>query len=619
MTMQTMDFISAVDGKLVIHEQRAAGWSNLLLDMQINPDDVREGAVGEQEFLDGMVLPCETFSLVSLDGASGKSTSSRKAGLSAAARGHWTMFGTKQHPKPLRVAMIFGEETKKQIIRSIIAIPGALEDYNAAISSGRLLIVSMPDYLMTAPKPQAIFDDKGYLSDFGSEFFRDLGRFDPDVLIIDTITSVSDSEFLDTISPRNMMNALNAFCDRHGCTGIGYMHLVKDAAGKISETSSPDEYLSLARGSGMLRNVARSQVVATRAPKGLYSGITTENVRDEIWVGTTKCNLVGADYNHKLFPILRDATDMILTAHIGGRSLAEDVEVANRAATRELMEYLPHLIRAASDDFKPFAISPRNKMSLQFLLTGSLSSLIDATLSPSLITSALEALVAEGKIVICSNTRSGAGQVYCYPDGMFANQTQCQEITKEKLKIREGDYRVEELRASMQSLHARPADAPGTDADWMIKAKAEAAARQAEKGTEAKDKATDVEIRETLRAARARKDQAKGALKVASDQLVSIEQKHRIAAAELKAHRHAAQANPSAEADAKVDFRASELATAEADLHAVQAAVAKAKADLARAEQDIVDATERSARLAGDRVRPFLEDEADQPGTDAPF
>lgn len=66
-----------------------------------------------------------------------------------------------------------------------------------------------------------------------------------------------------------------------------------------------------------------------------------------------------------------------MTAHSadGGKALAHEAEVMSKATFKVLHEYLPHLIRAASDHRKPFPGAARGKFALQNMLTGPMSAI----------------------------------------------------------------------------------------------------------------------------------------------------------------------------------------------------------------------------------------------------
>ncbi|UFM66807.1 AAA family ATPase [Paracoccus sp. MA] len=460
MTTQDLNFDDATPVKTatavpvdIIAQQRAAGMPSALLSMQVDPVAIAAGQVRPQRYLDGMVIAEGTTNLIGFDGGAGKSTSIRHAGIKAAATGLFDMLGERQHDKPLRVALLFGEETGEQISQSIMSIPGAYEHYMTAIKTGRLLIVSMLDYMERAERPESIFDKEGRLTPTGVTILQDLADFRPDLVVFDTLGSMSDSEYLDSLSPRNTLNILNGFCARNRCTAIAYLHLTKDAGGKFGPESSPGELLALSRGSAQLKNVTRSLIVATRAPAGMYPGIQVA-AGDEVWIGTTKCNLQNAKYNNQFFPIVRDSARMIMTAYGAGKALADEADLASKAAFKTLCDYLPHLIRAASEACKPFPVSKRNRFSLQTMLTGPMSGIFgDLRLSDGLITSALEALLRVGKIVECSDTRAAGAMVYCVPGGNFADPAGYRALTGEELKIRKGDYPVDELRDRMHELH----------------------------------------------------------------------------------------------------------------------------------------------------------------------
>lgn len=438
----------------IIAQQRSAGIPELLISMQVDPAKFAEGAVKPRKMLDGLVIPEGTFTLAALDGASGKSTGVRGAAAFAADTGLWCLFGERQHDRPLKVVLFHGEETAEDIVQSFATIDGAMAAYRRAVRHHRLFVISMTDYQQRLDRPEQIFDKEGKLTVLGAEIFQAIEQYQPDVIVLDTIGSMSDSEYLDGISSKNMVNAVNRLCARcNGATAIGFLHLTKDAGSKVGPDMSPSDLQNLNRGSAMLKNSTRSLLVATRAPAGMYPGISVRE-GDQLWVATSKCNIPGAKYNGKLFPFVRDSRRMTLLAQgQDGQALAETVDSDNRDATKALLKYLPHLIRAASDARKPFPTFVKNRFSLQTMLTGPMSGYFTEKLSAELISGALASLLKDGIIVECSDTRAAGAMVYCVPGGNFADPTGYRAATGEDLKIKKGEYPIEELRDRMRELH----------------------------------------------------------------------------------------------------------------------------------------------------------------------
>lgn len=610
----------------IIAQQRSMGVPELLLKMQVSPTKFAAGKIKPREYLDGMVFPAGTASLVAMEGASGKSTGIRGAAASAADNGLFAFFGERQHNAPLKVFLLHGEESADDVVESFAIIPGALAAYHRATAAGRFIVSSLGDFQEKLDQPEEVFDKEGRLTNLGGQIFAAIEQWKPDLVVLDTIGSMSEAEYLDGVSSKNMVKSLNRLCARSGGAAvIGFLHLTKDAGSKVRADMTSAELQSLSRGSAMLKNSARNLIVATKAPVDMYPGIQIEE-GDQLWVGTVKCNIAGAPYNGKLFPFVREKRRMTLAAcGESGKALADEVQKTDRAATRALIEYLPHLIRAASDMHKPFpaSSSSRSKFNLQKMLVGPMSTYFEETLNASLITGALEVLVREGKIVEASNSRSAGGLVYCYPGGPFAEQAEYEARTASKLKVREGDYPIEELKNRMHELHdsardgaeapawvadaeAAEADREQADAAKQVAADEKAAKARARADQSAADEARKAAAKaamEAKRIATMQRDAAKRELATAEDEIEKYARPLKIARANLNAARVRAEEDKSPDAAAKIDEFIAVLADLEGEAQAAEVAKNDATSKLEAAEAELIRISEK---VEADRGGPDL-------------
>ena len=345
-----MPFISA---------QTSATAPSLLQRMSLTAAQVAED-LPPQQYLDGLAIPENAMSFFFTDGGSGKSTGSRKAGIEAAATGRFHFLGERIHDRPLRVVLVYGEETQENIIHSIQSIPGCKRNFLDAQRLGRLAVISLQDYLLDMPSPERVFGENGMPTTFGKELFSSIAEFAPDLFVLDTLTSLADTEYLDGISARNTVSFLNSFCSRNRCAGMGFGHLTKGIGAKLTENVNPAELIASARGSAMLVNSARHFGVMVPAPKGMYSNMSLDDPADQLWIGTFKTNLTGCDLAFRIFPAIRDASEKTISAVVDPTTtLSERMEKYDDLMVEDLEDYLLCLVKLAAESLQPFAESGR--------------------------------------------------------------------------------------------------------------------------------------------------------------------------------------------------------------------------------------------------------------------
>ncbi|PTR08721.1 AAA domain-containing protein [Cereibacter azotoformans] len=405
-----------------------------------------------QQYLDGLAIPMNAMSFLFTDGGSGKSTGSRKAGIEAAATGRFHFLGERVHDRPLRVVLVYGEETQENIIHSIQSIPGCKRHFLEAQEAGRLAVVSVQDFLLDMQSPERVFGENGMPTTFGKELFGSIADFKPDLFVLDTLTSLADTEYLDGISARNTVSFLNSFCSRTRCAGMGFGHLTKGIGAKLTEKVSPAELIASARGSAMLVNSARHFGVMVPAPKGVFENFNLDDPADQLWIGTFKTNLTGCDLAFKIFPAIRDASEKTISAVTegGGGTIAARLDESDAVVMEELKLELPIIIRAAAELRSPFVQKSSSTYGVEELSCGALAGIIP-TATKAQITRALNILETEGKIVPCTATRAGAGAVWDVPSGDFARQAEY-EAGGEKLKFRPGAPDREAMAAKIDDI-----------------------------------------------------------------------------------------------------------------------------------------------------------------------
>ena len=391
-----------------------------------------------QAYIDGDMIPFGVCTLLATAGGSGKTTSGATAAVSAAASGLFRFFGQRQHNDALRCVMVLGEETPDMISRKLAhEIPDGIEHYKAADKAGRIAIVSWLDYAMKQATPEKLFDDKGALSQSGKELWASLKLWKPDFIMFDTLSSLSDADYLHDRCAYTTMRELNHLAAATGAAVIMTAHIVKGGASKVDASSSADDLISLSRGSAAIINAARHAIVLVPSPSGAFAGIELAE-GEEVWLAGVKSN-VGFSRANKTFPVVRSsALRTFKSVAASGASIAEDAAAADKEMLTKLRWMLPLLIRASSEAYRPLVRKPSSSISIEKLAAGPLASLFPPGVTPDQITRALAGLSRDGKILECTATRSGAGEVWDFPQGYYTDEARYELLSGEKIRIFKG-------------------------------------------------------------------------------------------------------------------------------------------------------------------------------------
>lgn len=429
------------------------------------------------ELIDGHLLPRGTTTLIATDAGSGKSTSAIRSAASAAATGLWTMLGRRQHDRPLRVAVFLGEDNNRSFEGVLAGLPTDTKaDIRTAVMAERLLLSPFRTFAKTQEQGD-LFDLEGKVSELGKTIFRAVREFKPDVLVLDTSTSLSECAYMDRKHAYATVNALNELADDCNAAVILMMHLTKTGSEKITSDVRASDLIRGVSGSAGLIAATRHALAFAPCPPKKFENVVLADERDELWIVGVKTNSI-PDAAGKIFPVIRDYNQRVLrTTDENGVPLLQNDAGAEARVQAELRVALPLAIRAASEIRSPFVQKPNSKLSIQSLAAGPLVDLLPKA-SEGQITDALARLEREGRIVPCTSTRAGGSVVWDVPNGVFARETEYEQLTGEKLTVRKGAPVYAELKQRMDELRT------GDDLSEMelVERKAERAREEAKKG-----------------------------------------------------------------------------------------------------------------------------------------
>lgn len=412
----------------------------------INDDQVSAN-VPDQDFIDGYMLPCGACTMLSTAGGSGKTTAGMSAGIRSACNGMFEFFGSREHHKPLRVVLVYGEETGEMISRKIVREMGLLDEYHTARESGRLSIISMIDFMKHATNPERIFDEAGALTETGRSIFSGIRKYSPDFIMFDTLSSLSDGDYLQDRVAYTTLRELNGLAADTNAAMIMTTHLVKGGASKITATSNGDDLISLSRGSAAITNAARHAVVLVPAPEDAYTSIEVEQ-GDQRWMCGVKSNMDFPDAG-KAFPIIRSQSKRTFTRHINGVDADSQNRDNERRIIRAVRERLVPIVRVSAFHLSPFAES--GNMSLPVKFETLLAGVMPKGATRRHIKIAQEELVKEGALVIARNSAVST-PLMDVPGGPFANPEDNLDDDDKPPKFRKGVPPIAEILQALEHL-----------------------------------------------------------------------------------------------------------------------------------------------------------------------
>lgn len=405
------------------------------------------------ELLDGHLLPRGTTTLIATDAGSGKSTSSIRSSASAAATGLWTMLGRRQHAEPLRAAVFLGEDNNRSFEGVLAGLPADTKSHiRTAVMAERLLLSPFRSFAKTQEQSD-LFDAEGKPTDMGQSIFRAIREFKPDVVVLDTSSSLSECPYMDRKHAYATINALNDLADDCNAAILLMMHLTKTGSEKLGPDVKASDLIRGVSGSAGLIAATRHALAFAPCPKGKFENVQLVDERDELWIVGVKTNSI-PDAAAKIFPVIRDYNDRVLrTTDMDGVPLLQNDTGAEEKVQSALRDALPLAIRAASELRSPFIQKATSKLSVQALAAGPLVDLLPRA-SFGQISDALARLEREGRIVPCTASRAGGSVVWDVPDGVFARESEYEAITGEKLVVRKGAPLFAELKERMDDLRS---------------------------------------------------------------------------------------------------------------------------------------------------------------------
>lgn len=430
------------------------------------------------KLIDGHLLPRGVTTLVATDAGSGKSTSAIQACVSAAATGLWTFLGRKQHDAPLKSIVLLGEDDDRTFENSLFHLPSATKDaLKTAVKENRIILSPYRAFANKLDGEEDLFDAEGKPTELGKKLFQAVREFKPDVLVIDTVTSVSACPYMDKNQSKFTLNPLNKLASEVDCAIILMMHLTKSGTEKITKETTANDITRSIAGSAGLSQTARHCLSMVPCPKGKFENIELRAEDDAAWMVAVKTNTIPSAAA-KIFPVIRDSIDLVLrTTDENGVPLLQADKGAEDRVQAELRAALPLAIQAASELRSPFINKAAHRLSIQSLAAGPLVELLPKS-TESQITDALARLERDGKIVPCTASRAGGSLVWDVPHGAFARETEYEQMTGDKLTVRKGAPLMIELKERMEDLRAGIAEAEME----AVEKKARAAEKEAQKG-----------------------------------------------------------------------------------------------------------------------------------------
>ncbi|UWR30962.1 AAA family ATPase [Sulfitobacter sp. W002] len=407
-----------------------------------------------QEYIDGHLIPMGVPTLFGVAGGSGKTTSILKAAIGASATGKFEMFGARQHDRPLRVVLIFGEEAGDGLGRKIRYELKNMEEATTGQRSGNLKIVSWEEFNDTRENPEPLFSSEdGTLTDSGRSLWKDLIEYKPDFVAMDTLSSLSRADYNSSNVAYATMSELRKLARNSGAAVVMTAHLNKGGQDKVSPKSAPGEMLSLLKGSGSLIDAARHAIVMLFASQNAYTNLNAAE-KDAPMMAAVKTNVPGCELSGSIFPVLRSHEHRNFVAIDGtGKPLIKVQKEANTAIRGVLHNNLPNYIKLAAQIRRPFAISQKSATSVETLSRAALAEFFPDNIEDGLISNVLEGLEAENIIVRCTTGRTGTGGVWDVPEGDYANQHEHEKRMREikgnknyKLPFNAGAPSVEDFK-----------------------------------------------------------------------------------------------------------------------------------------------------------------------------
>lgn len=427
-------------------------------------------SVRPQEYIDGHMLPFGACTVLATAGGSGKTTSSIGGAVSVASTGDFHLFGHRRHGRALKTVLVFGEETPDMIARKLHhELPGGYPAFRAAEALGNVVIISWATFISSRATPEKIWSEKGDLTESGRELFDAIEAYGPEFVLFDTLSSLSDGDYMQDRVAYSTMRTLNNLTHKTGAAGIITSHLVKGGASKVDEKSCADDLIALSRGSAALVNAARHAIVLVPSPAGAFPGVQRRE-GESVWMCGVKSNL-GFSGAGSVFPVIRSTDLRTFTAFsAAGGSVAQEAAETDRAMVKTLEDYLYGLIMYAAADLQPFAES--GKMSAENLYSDLLAPVLPRGVSAGQVKRAVDNLIRAEHVKVCRSSATGT-PVLDVDGGPFASPHLHLDEKGKEPKFRKGAPDVRALADRVIAFATeRFKDREGPDAKMLMPADA---------------------------------------------------------------------------------------------------------------------------------------------------
>lgn len=387
------------------------------------PAALMAAPIAPQDWLDGYAVPRGKTSILAIQSASGKTTAVLTAIVRAATGGTFRLFGTRHHDRPLRCVLVSGEETYDDIRRKLREDhPELLPAIGKAVETGHLSIICLKEVIGRGAITDRLFSQDGAATDSYHVVASKLREIRPDFVFMDTLNSLSRSEYLDSQSPYATVLELDRLAKELDAAIMVSTHVTKEGTSKmeINEQSSAEAILSSMRGSGQLVSAARCVIVLAKAAPSAFSAIPVRE-GDVKFALVIKTNLPHPDVL-RVIPCVRSKAlkTFVTTFEDQDTGQVQTLQAMSTAGYARIMQSLPaalhRLIQAAALSRSPF--TETGKFAISELRTSTLAGILPEGTEAHHVQKSLDDMEARGEIVKARVSRTGS--VYDVPGGPFA-------------------------------------------------------------------------------------------------------------------------------------------------------------------------------------------------------
>ncbi|VDS10033.1 hypothetical protein PARHAE_03244 [Paracoccus haematequi] len=374
-----------------------------------------------RDWIDDFLIPRGKATIFGLDHGQGKTTALLSAIVVASATGVWSLFGNRDHKRPLKCVLVTAEETEEDVIQKL-AYDRPASDHlrmaKEAMSKGNLIIICLDKVMEASQTGERIFGDDGAPTQgIGRELLNELVLMKPDVIIFDTMRSCGSGDYNSDLVSSQTLSALNLLARLAEAAVIMTVHVTKDSAKvKLTDQSSPSALIGMIRGSGQIVSQARHVIVLHRTDD-LFKGVTGLEKGDTLYVCGVKSNL-GFPLTQELFPVVRSHKHLTFMARYDGKSLLDSSKSEEKWRYMRVLKILPKLIFAAAISGKPFSLT--GAFSPEKLAESTIKNFLPEGATPAMVNSALKTLLAGHQVLQVKTTAGGVPNRYDVVEGPYA-------------------------------------------------------------------------------------------------------------------------------------------------------------------------------------------------------